>query len=78
MMSSNSTSRARPTRRPTCRSSSASPAGLGLHLIRRLVDSWDYAYSKESRQSRITFRKTVAGHVPSRKTPNEEGEDAGD
>ncbi len=54
------------------------PGGLGLHLIRRLVDSWEYVYSKETRQSRITFRKTVAGHVPSRQTQNEEGEDAGD
>ena len=34
------------------------PGGLGLHLIRRLLDSVEYAYSKESRQSRITFRKT--------------------
>ena len=29
----------------TCRSSSAGPGGLGLHLIRRLVDSIEYEYS---------------------------------
>jgi anti-sigma regulatory factor (Ser/Thr protein kinase) len=37
------------------------PGGLGLHLIRRLVDSIEYEYSKESRQSRITLRKTRPG-----------------
>ena len=37
------------------------PGGLGLHLIRHLVDCVDYEYSTESRQSRITFRKTKAG-----------------
>ena len=37
------------------------PGGLGLYLIRRLVDSLQYDYSNEHRQSRITFRKTVAG-----------------
>ena len=37
------------------------PGGLGLHLIRRLVDSWSYEYSQKDRQSRITFRKTLAG-----------------
>jgi len=36
------------------------PGGLGLHLIRRLVDSVAYEYSKEDRRSRITFRKTAA------------------
>ena len=35
------------------------PGGLGLHLIRRLVDSVAYEYFKEDRRSRITFRKTV-------------------
>jgi anti-sigma regulatory factor (Ser/Thr protein kinase) len=33
------------------------PGGLGLHLIRRLVDSIEYEYSNERRQSRVTFRK---------------------
>jgi serine/threonine-protein kinase RsbW len=37
------------------------PGGLGIHLIRRLVDSWDYHYSPERRESRITFKKTLAG-----------------
>ncbi len=36
------------------------PGGLGLHLIRRLLDSIEYEYIKENRQSRITFRKTRA------------------
>ncbi len=39
------------------------PGGLGLHLIRRLVDSMHYEYSNESRQSRITFRKTQSGRA---------------
>jgi len=34
------------------------PGGLGLHLIRRLLDSIEYDYSEEERRSRITFRKT--------------------
>ena len=36
------------------------PGGLGLHLIRRLLDSIEYEYEEASRQSRITFRKTQA------------------
>lgn len=36
------------------------PGGLGLHLIRKLLDSIEYEYTKESRRSRITFRKTSA------------------
>ena len=39
------------------------PGGLGLHLIRRLVDSMQYEYSEERRQSRITFRKTPSGRA---------------
>ncbi len=36
------------------------PGGLGLHLIRRLLDSIEYEYIEQNRQSRITFRKTLA------------------
>ena len=35
------------------------PGGLGIHLVRRLVDSIDYDYS--GRCSRITFRRTLTG-----------------
>lgn len=45
------------------------PGGLGLHLIRRLVDSVEYAYSRESRQSQITVRKTRTGSP----APNDAG-----
>jgi serine/threonine-protein kinase RsbW len=34
------------------------PGGLGLHLIRRLLDSIEYEYKEAARESRITFRKT--------------------
>jgi anti-sigma regulatory factor (Ser/Thr protein kinase) len=44
------------------------PGGLGLHLIRRLLDSIEYEYSKERRQSRITFRKTGAAPPEARRT----------
>ena len=37
------------------------PGGLGLHLIRKLVDAIEYGYSPERRESRIRFRKTRAG-----------------
>jgi anti-sigma regulatory factor (Ser/Thr protein kinase) len=40
---------------------SREPGGLGLHLVRTLVDSIAYGYAKQARQARITFRKTVAG-----------------
>jgi anti-sigma regulatory factor (Ser/Thr protein kinase) len=39
------------------------PGGLGLHLIRRLMDSIQYEYAESSRQSRITFRKTAASNA---------------
>ena len=34
------------------------PGGLGLHLIKQMVDFIEYQYLEESRTSRITFRKT--------------------
>jgi len=48
------------------------PGGLGLHLIRRMVDSMEYEYSQERRQGRTTFRKTLAGPAGSRATPGTE------
>lgn len=35
------------------------PGGLGLHLIRKMVDVISYQYNEQSRESRICFRKTV-------------------
>ena len=34
------------------------PGKLGLHLVRRLVDSLQYEYSSARREGRTTFRKT--------------------
>jgi len=50
------------------------PGGLGLHLIRRLLDSIEYEYIKENRQSRITFRKTRA-EAPATKGAGNKGGD---
>ncbi len=50
------------------------PGGLGLHLIRRLLDSIEYDYSKEKRCSRITFRKTQSG-TPASGLLTNKGED---
>ena len=36
------------------------PGGLGLQLIRQLVDSIEYEYQDAQRRSRVTFRKTLA------------------
>ena len=36
------------------------PGGLGLHLVRQLVDSIEYEYQDAQRRSRVTFRKTLA------------------
>jgi phosphoserine phosphatase len=35
------------------------PGGLGLHLVRRMVDRVDYEYSDVERRSRIRFRKNL-------------------
>jgi anti-sigma regulatory factor (Ser/Thr protein kinase) len=39
------------------------PGGLGLHLVRRMVDSMEYQYSEKQRQSRIGFCKTLQSGV---------------
>ena len=44
------------------------PGGLGLHLIRRMVDSIEYQYSENERLSRTRFRKTLAPSVDSSET----------
>jgi anti-sigma regulatory factor (Ser/Thr protein kinase) len=36
------------------------PGGLGLHLIRRLVDSVDYEYDSATRTGRTRFHKVAA------------------
>jgi phosphoserine phosphatase len=53
------------------------PGGLGLHLIRRLVDSVAYEYSKDERRSRITFRKTTA-EAPGATAADARGDNARD
>jgi anti-sigma regulatory factor (Ser/Thr protein kinase) len=45
------------------------PGGLGLHLIRRMVDSLAYEYSPQERRSRITFRKMLSGRPASGQEP---------
>jgi len=35
------------------------PGGLGLHLVRKMVDTIDYEYREDVREARITFRKTA-------------------
>jgi anti-anti-sigma factor len=37
-----------------------SPGGLGLHLIKKMVEFFEYQYLEDSRTSRITFRCTAA------------------
>ena len=36
------------------------PGGMGLHLVGKLVDSWEYRYDDARREGRTTFRKTLA------------------
>jgi anti-sigma regulatory factor (Ser/Thr protein kinase) len=54
------------------------PGGLGLHLIRRMLDSIEYEYTRESRRSRITFRKTRPGAGASGRVTNKGGTNASD
>ena len=48
-----------------------SPGGLGLHLIRKMVDSVEYSYEEGTRQGRITFRKTIPDRRAKRRTGGE-------
>jgi len=43
------------------------PGGLGLHLIKKMVDFIEYQYLEESRTSRVTFRKTALDRRDPRK-----------
>jgi len=52
--------------------------GLGLHLVRKLVDSLEYDYEEGARRSRIKFRKTLAGKHSGGDEVQPGGEDARD
>jgi anti-sigma regulatory factor (Ser/Thr protein kinase) len=54
------------------------PGGLGLHLVRRMLDSIEYDYAENTRQSRITFRKTRAEPPASGATTGAGGDGAHD
>ena len=54
------------------------PGGLGLHLIRRMADSVEYEYAKESRQSRIRLRITESGLAARRRAATTEVTNARD
>lgn len=41
--------------------SERSPGGLGLHLVRRMVDRVEYTYLPEAREGRVRFTKTTKG-----------------
>jgi serine/threonine-protein kinase RsbW len=49
----------------TLPAASRRPGGLGLHLIRRFVESIDYAYAADERRGRIRFRVAPADAAPS-------------
>lgn len=54
------------------------PGGLGLHLVRRMLDSIEYDYVPERRQGRTVFRKTTGGGPGSGARPSSGGERARD
>jgi anti-sigma regulatory factor (Ser/Thr protein kinase) len=54
------------------------PGGLGLHLVRRMLDSIEYDYVPERRQGRTVFRKTREQGSGSGAQPSSGGERARD
>ncbi len=54
------------------------PGGLGLHLIRQMVDSIEYEYKEAERCSRTTLRLTVTGPASRRLAAPAGGRDARD
>jgi sigma-B regulation protein RsbU (phosphoserine phosphatase) len=52
------------------------PGGLGLHLIRRMLDSLEYQYSEAQRMSQIRFRKNAAESPDSGSSTPQEAPDA--
>jgi sigma-B regulation protein RsbU (phosphoserine phosphatase) len=52
------------------------PGGLGLHLIRRMLDSLEYQYSEAQRMSQIRFRKNAAESPASGGSTPQEAPDA--
>lgn len=54
------------------------PGGLGLHLVRQVLDSVEYEYLPHSRQGRTTLRKTVGERPVSGAKPSAPGEGARD
>lgn len=54
------------------------PGGLGLHLIRRMVDSIEYRYFDAERIGRVTFRKTRSPAPPRPGGTHEGKTDVGD
>jgi serine/threonine-protein kinase RsbW len=54
------------------------PGGLGLHLIRQMVDSIEYEYKEAERCSRTTLRLTVGGPALRRAAALKGGSDACD
>ena len=52
------------------------PGGLGLHLVRRMLDSIEYEYLPERRLGRTTFRKTTGERCSSGVEPGPPGDRA--
>ena len=54
------------------------PGGLGLHLIRKMVDVITYRYDANARESHISFRKTMGAGGRTNSIPTREDDHADD